>query len=140
VSTSAVVLLGIIAVATLVIACVQVGLAIFAGILARKVDRLTVRFEQDIRPLIANASEVANHAARASELAVAQMERADRVFSSLARRVDETAAVIQATLLAPAREGRALLAAAGAVFGALREMRQNRGQRPVEDEDPLFIG
>lgn len=139
-STAAVVLLGVIAVATLVIACVQVGLAIYASNLARKVDQLTVRLEQDIRPLLANATTVASHAARASALAVAQMERADRIFADLARRVDDTAAVIQGTLLAPAREGRALLAAAGAVFSALREMRQGRAQRPVEDEDPLFIG
>jgi hypothetical protein len=141
VSTTGVVLLGVIAGATLVMAIIQVGLIVFAGRLARKVDQLSTRLEQDIRPFIANATEVAGNAARATSLAVLQMERADELIAGLSQRVEDTARVIQGTLLAPAREGRALLAAIGATIGALREERQGRPQGPgVEDEDPLFIG
>lgn len=140
--TAAVVLLGVIAAATLVMALIQVGLIIVAGRMARKVQDLTVRLEQDIRPLITEATAVTANAARASSLAVVQVERADRLFTDLAARVDETAAAIQGTILAPAREGRALLAGVGAALAALRELRQAaRARAPrVDEDDPLFIG
>lgn len=141
--TGAVVLLGVIAVATLTIAVSQIGLMFAFLRVARKVEDLSGRFEQDIRPLVANATTVAGNAARASALAVAQVERADRVFSDLAARVDETAAVIQQVVLTPAREGRALLAGLGAALSAFRELRQaaarSRALR-VDEDDPLFIG
>ncbi len=139
-STTAVVLLGVIAVATLVMATIQVVLIIVAARLARQVQELGTRLEQDIRPLLANAIAVAGHAARASDLAVAQMERVDRVFADVARRVDETTRRVQGAILAPAREGRALLAGIGAAIGAVRDARQTRSNALGDDDDPLFIG
>lgn len=142
-STTAVILLGVIAVGTLTMALIQVGLIVYAARLARKVEELSVRLEQDIRPLVADATTVSGNAARASALGLAQLERADRVFSDLAARVDQTAAVLQGTLLAPAREGRALLAGVGAALAAFQQLREaSARQRALraDDEDPLFIG
>jgi hypothetical protein len=141
VSTTAVVLLGVIAVATLVMASVQVALLIVGTRLARQVQDLGTRIEQDIRPLVAGATAVAGNAARASELALAQIERADRALTDLAQRIDDTSRLVRGAVLAPAREGRALLAAIGAAIGVVREAQRARprGQSPEED-DPLFIG
>ncbi len=141
--TGAVFLLGVIAFSTLTIAVSQIGLFIYLGRLWRKVEGQSARFEREIRPMLADATTVASNAARASALAVAQVERADRLFSDLAARVDETTAVIQQVVLTPAREGRALLAGFGAALSAFRELRaaaaRNRAVRADED-DPLFIG
>ncbi|RPJ69477.1 MAG: hypothetical protein EHM24_18460 [Acidobacteria bacterium] len=141
--TGAVFLLGVIAFSTLAIAVSQIGLFIYLGRLWHNVEEQSRRLERDIRPLLTDASTVANNAARASALAVAQVERADRLFSELAGRVDETAAVIQQVVLAPAREGRALLAGFGAALSAFRALREasarNRALR-AEEDDPLFIG
>jgi hypothetical protein len=139
--TTAIVLLGVIALATLVMASIQVGLVIVAARLGRQIQELGTKLEQDIRPLVANATAVTANAARVSELAVTQVERADRIFADVTQRIDDTSRVIQGAMLAPAREGRALLAAIGAALGAVREARNSRTRAfGVDDDDPLFIG
>jgi hypothetical protein len=140
VSTTAVVLLGVVAAATLVMAVIQVGLIVVALRLARKVERLSVQFEQDVRPLVAKATEIAESAARASSLAAAQVERADRLFADVSERVETTVAMVQGSLLAPAREGRALLAGVGAALSAFRELRAAKARAAADEEAPLFIG
>ncbi len=141
-TTTAVVFVGLIAVATLVTAAVQVGLIVVVMRLATRLEAIGSLFETEIRPLVANATTVSSQAARVGELAVAQMERADRLLTDVARRIDDTTRLVQGTLLAPAREGRALLAALGAVVGALRDGRRARSAAAAagEDDDPLFIG
>ncbi len=140
-STTAEVLLGVIAAATLVMALIQIALVTLGLRLARQVQELGARLEQDIRPLVANATIVASNAARASELALAQVERADRVFSDLVQRIDDTSRLVRGAILAPAREGRAILAAIGAVVGVIRDAQRPRPHSASADEDdPLFIG
>lgn len=140
-STAAVVLLGLIAGATVVMAALQVGLVVAAGRLARRMEQLSQRLEQDVRPLIASMIEWSDNAVRASSLVVAQVERADRLVADLTARVEDTARVIQGTILAPAREGRALAAAIAAAVRALREAPRGRSETgETEDDDPLFIG
>jgi hypothetical protein len=140
VSPTAEVLLGVIAVATLVMAAVQVGLVIVAVRLAKQVQDLRASFRGDIQPLILNLSAASNNVVRVTELAVSQIKRVDRLFGDLAHRVDDTTRLVQATVLAPLREGRALLAAIGATLGALRDMRPTREEPLPTDDDPLFIG
>lgn len=140
-STTAVVLLGVIAAATLIMAFIQVALIVVGLRLARQVQELGVRIEQDIRPLVANATVVASNAARASELALAQVERADRAFGDMLRRVDDASRLVRGAIFAPAREGRAILAAVSAAFGVVRDAQRIRtGIEGTEEEDPLFIG
>jgi len=133
--------LGVIAVATLVMALIQVGAIIFAARLARQVQQVVASIQLEIRPLIARATAVADEASRTATLATAQAEKIDRLVTELARRVDDTAAVIQEAVITPAREGLAIVAAVRAGLAALRglrDLRQRTGR--AEDEDALFIG
>ena len=135
------VFLGVIAVATLAIAIAQVGVMVAAGRLARRVERLTDQFEQDMRPLFGHLNAIGRDASRAATLATAQVERVDRLFTDLAERVEQGVASLQATIGGPAREGRALLVAFRAAVESLREGRGSRRARPGrgDDEDALFI-
>ena len=136
-----VVFLGIIAVATLVMALIQVGAIVFAARLAAQVQQLASTVQQDIQPLIARANAIAEEASRTATIATAQAQKIDRLVTDLTRRVDETSLVIQEAIVTPAREGLAIVAAVKAGLTALRGFRDLRG-RPgrVEDEDALFIG
>jgi hypothetical protein len=133
--------LGVIAVATALMALVQIGAIVFLARLALQVRDLMSTVQNDIRPLIARANAIADEASKTATLATAQAQKIDRLVTDLARRVDETSTVIQQAVIAPAREGMALFAALKAGLGALKELRDLRG-RPgsVDDEDALFIG
>ncbi len=134
--------LGLIAVATVAMAAVQVGVLVYTAHLARRVTDLSAQIDREIKPVLSNAAAVSANAARATAVLAAQTERIDRLFADLAARVDETAAVIQNAVIVPARESRAVLAAITAAIGAFRELRA--GNRPrqaiLDEEDPLFIG
>jgi hypothetical protein len=133
--------LGVIAVATAVMALVQIGAIVFLARVALQVRELMATVQNDIRPLIARANAIADDAARTATLATAQAQKIDRLVTDLARRVDETSIVIQQAVITPAREGIALFAALKAGLSALKGVRDLRG-RPgsVDDEDALFIG
>jgi type VI protein secretion system component VasK len=138
-----VVFLGVIAVAVTVMACVQVGVMVFGARLARRVDQMASQIDHEIKPLLTNLNKVGEEAARAAQLAATQVERVDRLFADVAMRVDDTAQSLQAALIAPAREGFALLSGVRAAFAALREIRSTsapaRSARH-DDEEALFIG
>jgi hypothetical protein len=140
VSTTAEVLLGLIALATVAMAAVQIGLVIVAVRLARQLQDVRASIDREIRPLLLNLSAASNNVVRVTELAVSQIQHVDRLFGDLAHRVDDATRLVQSTLLAPLREGRALLAAVGATLGALRDMRPVREESLPTDDDPLFIG
>jgi len=135
------VFLGVIALATLVMALIQVGAIVFAARLARQMQHLVETVQQDIRPLISRANAIAEEASRTAVLATAQAQKFDRLVTELTRRVDETSAVVQQAIITPAREGLALVAAVKAGISALKSMRDARARsRNVEEEDALFIG
>lgn len=131
--------LGIIAVATLITAIVQVGVLIAAGLMARRVQRLVERAETEIKPLFAHLNAIGRDASRAAALATAQVERADRLFADVAQRLDETMINLQTIVTKPVREGAAMLAAFRAVVDVLRHARSGRGRTRAEDDDALFI-
>jgi hypothetical protein len=135
------VFLGIIAVATLAIAIAQIGVMVAAGRLARRVDRLAEQLDRDVRPLFGHLNAIGRDASRAASLAAAQMERADKLFSDVAVRIELGLNNLQSTLGAPAREGRALLSGFRAAIQAIRDLRQDARARQSrsEDEDALFI-
>jgi hypothetical protein len=134
--------LGIIALAVTVMAAIQVGAIIVAARLAKRVDRLATQIEQDIKPVFQNLQALSTEAARAAALAAIQVERADKIFGELAQRVDHTLTTLQSRVVAPAREGFALLAGIRAALSAFRDLRETGRRRPaaVEEEDALFIG
>ena len=131
--------LGVIAIAVLVMAGVQIGLFVVAGRLARRVDRLASDFDESVWPLIANLQAMSADAARAATVATAQIERADRLFTELGAKVERTLDVVQHALVQPAREGVAVLSGIRAALAALRGARARR-PAGADEEDPLFIG
>jgi hypothetical protein len=135
------VFLGIIAAATAVMALIQIGAIVMLARVAAQVRDVVGILHQDIRPLIARATAIADEAQKTATLATAQAEKIDRLVTDLTRRVDETSGIIQQAILTPAREGMAIVAAVKAGLAALRGLRDLRG-RPgaVDDEDALFIG
>jgi hypothetical protein len=134
--------LGIIALAVTVMAAIQVGAIIVAARLAKRVDRLATQLEQDLKPVFQNLQTLTTEAARAAALAAIQVERADKVFSELSQRVDQTLVSLQSRVVGPAREGFAVLAGIRAALAAFRDLRDSGRRRPaaVEEEDALFIG
>jgi hypothetical protein len=135
------VFLGVIAVATAVMAVMQIGAIVVLARVALQVRDIVATLQKDIRPLIGRAHQIAEEASRTATIATAQAQKIDKLVTDLTRRVDETSAVVQQAIITPAREGMAIVAALKAGFGALRSMRDVRG-RPggVDEEDALFIG
>jgi uncharacterized protein YciW len=136
------VFLAIIALATLVMALIQVGAIIAALRLAKQAQQVITSVQQDVQPLIARANTIAEEASRTVALATAQVQKVDRLVTDLSVRVEQTAEVLQEAIVTPAREGLAIVAAIRAGLGALRTLRESdpRTRRTAEEEDPLFIG
>ena len=112
--------LGIIALAVVVMAAIQVA-AIIAGLrLARRVDALAAQIDQELKPLIANLTALSSEAARAASLAARQVERLDRVFGEMVERVDKTLAAAQEFVTGPARQGMAIMSGVKAVLDLFR--------------------
>ena len=133
--------LGIIAAATLLMALIQVGAIVAILRVARQAQQSIAEVQRDVRPLIAKATAVADEASRTATIATVQAEKIDRLLTDLAARIDETAGVVQQAIIAPAREGMAIVAALKAGLGALRGFRERpRHGRSADEEDPLFIG
>jgi hypothetical protein len=122
-------------------ALAQVGAMVVAARFARQAQQTLVTVHEEIRPLLAKASAVADEAARTAALASAQVQKIDSLVTDLSQRVDETATVLQRAIVTPARQGVALLAAVKAGLAALRGIGDlRRSSSRSEEEDPLFIG
>jgi uncharacterized protein YoxC len=149
------VFLGIIALATLVMAAVQVGAIIAAAKVARQArealgkaqhamttaQQAITSVREEIRPLIAKANSLADEASKTAALATVQAGKVDRLMTDLSQRVDETAAIVQRAIVTPAREGIAIVAAVKAALSVLRAGHDwRRRTSRSEEEDPLFIG
>jgi hypothetical protein len=147
VSGTAEIWLGIIAVAVLVMAAVQVG-AIVAGLrVARRVEQIATDLDTSIKPLVANLTTMSAEASRAASLAATQVERLDRMFSDLTARADQTISLAQRFIKGPAKEGMAIVAGIRAAMAALRSIREATRRRSAvrsatfeEEEESLFIG
>ena len=134
--------LGAIALGVLVMAAIQVAAIVFALRAARRVGDAVSRFESNVQPIVAQLQTIAADAARATSAASAQVERASQMMSDLSRRVDETAAAVQSSIVRPAREGYAIFQGILAAVSALRTPPRPRTKRPAtaDEEDALFIG
>ena len=133
--------LGIIAVAVLVMAVIQVAAIVFAMSAARRIGQVADRLERNLNPVVSNLQTITSEAARMTTLAAAQVERADRMFADLARRAEQVMAAVP-TLLGPAGKGLAFLNGIKAAVAALYELRRSsrRGAAHPDEEDALFIG
>lgn len=130
--------LGIIAVAASTMALIQVGVLVAGAIVFRRVNALSARVERDLQPLMERVNSIGADAARVSALAAGQAERVDRVMADVTRRLDTTLAVVQNAVVAPAREGLAIVAAIKATLDVVR--RKPRRPSGREEDESLFIG
>jgi len=131
--------LGVIAVATLLIAVVQIGVLIVAGVLARRVARLSRDLDQQVKPFFGHLETIGREASRAAALATVQVERADRLFADVTGRVEQGLDTVQSAMQLPAREGAALFSAFRAAFAAFRNPPPRPARPRGDDEDALFI-
>ena len=134
--------LGVIALATLIMAVIQIGAIVAAARIAKQAQQTLTTVQQELRPLVSKAQAVAEEASRTAAVARVQAEKMDKLLSDLAVRVDYTSGVVQDAIVRPARESMAVVAAIKATLGALRGFRDVRPRhgRHAEEEDPLFIG
>jgi hypothetical protein len=133
--------LAVMAVSLAVMAAIQIGLIVVGLRLAKQVAAATSQLQQEIRPIIQKANTIADDAARATALAVAQVERVDQFMASTASRLDETLGSIQGIVAGPVGQGAAALSAFRAVMSAVSDWKgRRRRRRAHEDEDALFVG
>ena len=131
--------LGVIAIATLLIAIAQIGVLVVAGLLARRVAQLSQHVEQQLKPVFGHLDAIGREASRAAALATVQVERADRLFADVTGRVEQGLDSVQSAMQVPAREGAALVGAFKAALGAFRNPPARRSRSRADDEDALFI-
>ena len=140
-STWATVFLGIIAVATLITAVMQVVLLVAGVSLVRRVSRFVDFIEVEVKPIIGHIDSIARDASRAAGLALAQVERADQLLANAVQQMEQTLATIQSLIVGALREGNALMMGFRAVMAAIRgfQRRQTTRRRRAEDDEALFI-
>lgn len=131
--------LGLIALATTVMAIIQVAAAVYAARAARDATRAAQQLQRDLAPILANARKATDDVARFTALALTQVERVDRFVETTTTRVDETLEVLQDVVMGPLREGSALVAGLKAAL-AFFSARQQRGRARDDEDESLFIG
>ncbi len=134
--------LAVIAGAVAVMAIIQVAAVIIAMRAARRVGDAVTKFEDDVRPVIANLKSMSADAARTASIASAQAQRAEQLIGDLTARVSDTVAAVEATIVAPARDAYAMVQGLLAALAAFRQPppAPARHASASEEEDSLFIG
>lgn len=131
--------MGVTAVAVLIIALIQVVVGVVLLRISKEAVEAIKDLRNEVKPLIQKATKVADDAGRVSALALTQVERVDHLMSSTALRIDDTLQLVQSSVLAPVRQGTAVLAGLKAAMAVFRA-RQDKGRYGRDDEDALFIG
>jgi hypothetical protein len=134
--------LGVIALATFTMAGTQLGVLVYALIVARRLLHVLDRIEPQVQPLVQSINAIARDTSRVSSLAAGQMERVDGLLTDLTVRIEQTAVTLQDAVIKPIREGTALLAGVRAFLEIFHEVRKGpRGAKGRgDDDDPLFVG
>jgi hypothetical protein len=134
--------LGVIAVAVLTMALIQVTAIVVAVRAARRVGDAVNRFEADVKPIVTNLKAMSADAARTASIASAQAQRAEQLINDVTARVTDTVAAVESTILKPAREAYAMVQGLLGAMSVFRPGPPAAGPRAgtTEEEDPLFIG
>jgi len=132
--------LAVMAASLVVMAAVQIGLIVVGLRVAKQMSDTTAQLQAELRPLIQKAHLIADDAARATALAVIQVERVDRFMASTATRLDTTLGMIQNVVSGPVGQGAAAVSAFRAVLGLVRDWKSRRRRHTHDDDDALFVG
>jgi hypothetical protein len=143
VSDWALVWLATIAIALVATAVVQTMVALAALKAARQAAEAMADLKREIKPLMDKVHRLADDAAIATAMATTQIERVDRMLTSLGGRVDAAIDFAQHVVVAPFQRGAMWLGAlkAGAAF--VRSLQHRRGSardHHHDEEDALFVG
>jgi len=115
------VFLGMIAVATLVMALIQVCLVVAGIIAVKRMQETLLRFEDAVKPVLAHVDDLVLDATTSVAAVRVQIDRVEQQAVQVLKRTDQAVKHVHDYLVAPAREGMALAAGARALFGAFRE-------------------
>lgn len=110
------ILLGAIALSSIVQAVVLVGVAVGGMHLMRRIQELQGRVEQEIRPVLRSLGAVSRNVAEASDLAVLQVRRVEAAVEDTIDRIDEARAQFRRVLSRP----RGLLGDVAAFFKGVK--------------------
>ena len=131
--------LAAIAVSTVILATIQIVLLLRIAKLANQATAAIEEVRHEIKPLMAKVHHIADDAARATALALAQVERVDRLLTTTAERVDDAVSLVRGAVSGPLKSGSVMLGAFRMVMALVGEWR--RGARASrEDDDALFVG
>jgi len=139
VNTWAVVFLGVIAMATLLTAILQVVLLVSAAQLVRRLTKFIDSLEREVTPLIGHVNAIARDASRVASLAAAQVERADETIGKAVTRIEDVLSHLQTLVVNTLREGNALMMGVRAVMAAIRAFQGRSRRRRADDDETLFI-
>ncbi|HET8647701.1 MAG TPA: hypothetical protein VFO85_19540 [Vicinamibacteria bacterium] len=110
------ILLGAIAVSSIVQVLVLLAVAIGGMQLMRRVQALQGRVEREIEPVLASLSAMSRNVAEASDVAVLQVRRVEALVDETMERIDEARAQVGRIV----RKPRGLIGDVSAVFKGLR--------------------
>ncbi len=126
-------LLSVIAVATVIMAVVQIGVVLFTSRLAKRVNRLVDVIEREIKPTLARVDTVSSDVARVTSLASNHAERLAQIASHLIEKSDEILTVADRSVFAPLKQGAGFLFGLRAALLAFRD--ESTQSQPPTDSD-----
>ena len=126
-------LLSVIAVATVIMAVVQIGVVLFTSRLAKRVNRLVDFIEREIKPTLVRVDAVSSDVARVTSLASNQAKRLDQIASHLIEKIDEIMTVADRSVFAPLKQGAGFLSGLRAALLAFRD--ESTQSQPPTDSD-----
>lgn len=126
-TTTVVVLLGLMALASLTQAVFLVMLAIEGRRLARRVDHFQARIGNELRPILAEMTRATDNLAAASAATLGQARRIDVMMTDVTERLSDTEGLFRNVLLPTATRLMSLTAAVRAVRTGLALYRRVRG-------------
>ena len=98
-STTAIVLLGVVALGSLVQAVFLVLLAREGLRMAQRLDELNLKIGTELRPIAGQLTEASANLAEAAELTTAQMRRIDVLLGDVAERLSDTGGIVRDVLV-----------------------------------------
>jgi hypothetical protein len=114
------VFLGVIAVSTLTMALIQVGLIIGAARAGKRAGEAFERIEAALQPLLTRTEGLADNASRLVTRVGASMDRADHLLDAVETQVGRASHAVEEGVKVPAREATAMLAGVQAAVTAVR--------------------
>jgi len=133
-------LLIVIAVAVTVMAVAQLLSLRHIMQMAARASTAIAELQRDLAPILKNAHEASEAAARVATLAEDQLTRIDAVVRNTTDRVEEMVDVAHSVVTGPVRHGVAIVAGLKAAWDVFTSSRQTRAAETDDDERDASAG